>query len=212
MLLEARHLACERGGRFLFRSLSLTLNAGELLEIHGANGSGKSRLLRILSGITSDWSGEVKRQVPALYIGHENGLHPDLTVRENLEWIASLCGASKANIDQGMNAFATRHLMHQPCRSLSVGQSRRVALSRLLYDTHSLWLLDEPTNSLDARSVAGFHGLLAKHLASGGAAVIATHTTGPDKRYSPQAEVQTAASPYALIQERKRLVTLGDRA
>ena len=210
MYLETRHLACERGGRFLFRGLSLTLNAGELIEIHGANGSGKSRLLRILAGITSDWSGDIKLDVPALYIGHENGLHPDLTVLQNLEWIASLCGAPKANIDRGLNAFGTRHLMHQPCHTLSVGQARRVALSRLLYDASPLWLLDEPTNSLDAKSVARFDTLLANHLESGGAAVIATHTTGPDKTDSPQAEVRRASLPYALIQERRRVVTLGN--
>ena len=82
MFLDARHLACERGGRFLFRGVSLSINAGDLIEVHGANGSGKSRLLRILAGITNDWSGQLQVNVPALYIGHENALHPDLTVRE----------------------------------------------------------------------------------------------------------------------------------
>lgn len=201
MFLKTRHLACERGGRFLFRSLSLTLDAGELIEIHGANGSGKSRLLRILAGITSDWTGEVNLEVSALYVGHENGLHPDLTVLENLEWITSLCGAPKASIDQGLKAFGTRHLMHQPCHTLSVGQARRVALSRLLYDASPLWLLDEPTNSLDAKSVARFDALLANHLEAGGSAMIATHAAGSDMGDLPQ---------HALIQERRRVVKLGD--
>ena len=210
MYLETRHLACERGGRFLFRGLSLALDAGELLEIHGANGSGKSRLLRILAGITSDWSGDIRLEVSALYVGHENGLHPDLTVLQNLEWITSLCGAPKASIDQGLKAFGTRHLTHQPCHTLSVGQARRVALSRLLYDASPLWLLDEPTNSLDAKSVARFDALLANHLESGGAAVIATHTTGAHKSDLPRAEARRASPPYALIEERRRVVALGD--
>lgn len=206
MLIETRHLACERGGRFLFRGVALRVDAGELLEIHGANGSGKSRLLRILAGITSDWSGEVKLKAPALYVGHENGLHSDLTVLQNLEWITSLYGAPRASIDQGLEAFGTRHLMHEPCHRLSVGQARRVALSRLVYGAFPLWLLDEPTNSLDATSVARFNGLLANHLESGGGAVIATHTTGAQKSGLSQAEMRTA---FPLIQERRRIVTLG---
>lgn len=212
MFLETRHLACQRQGRCLFRGLSLTLGTGELLEIHGANGSGKSRLLRILAGITSDWSGEVRLRVSALYIGHDNGLHPDLTVLENLEWITSLCGAPQARIDQGLGGFGTRHLMHQPCRTLSVGQARRVALSRLLFDTSPLWLLDEPTNSLDAKSVTRFDALLAKHLESGGAAVIATHTLDARSSDPRQGGARQASPHYPLIQERRRIVALGDDA
>ena len=176
-MLVARHLACERGGRALFRGLALDVNAGDLVEIRGANGSGKSRLLRILAGITNDWSGQLDRQVEALYIGHENGLQPKLTVLENLRWIASLLGADESAIRQGLETFAVSGLVHRPCETLSVGQQRRVALVRLKIRDSRLWLLDEPTNSLDAASERRFLALLARHINAGGAAVVATHGT-----------------------------------
>ena len=176
-MLLARHLACERGGRALFRGLALDVRAGSLVEIRGANGCGKSRLLRILAGITNDWSGQLDRQVEALYIGHENGLQPKLTVLENLRWIASLHGARENAIRQGLEAFAVTGLIHRPCETLSVGQQRRVALARLKMRAAMLWLLDEPTNSLDAASERRFLALLARHIEAGGAAVVATHGT-----------------------------------
>ena len=175
MAIEVRHLSCERAGRTLFRGLSFAVQAGELLEVRGANGSGKSRLLRILAGITRDWSGQVERRVPALFLGHENGLNPKLTVHENLQWLASLYGASDAVIEEGSKTFAVARLAHRPCETLSVGQQRRVALSRLVFADARLWLLDEPTSSLDARSEARFRQRLATHLDAGGAAIVATH-------------------------------------
>ncbi|MCY4040590.1 MAG: heme ABC exporter ATP-binding protein CcmA [Gammaproteobacteria bacterium] len=174
-MLEARHLSCERGGRILFRGLSFSLQAGQSLEIRGRNGSGKSRLLRILAGITSDWSGQLDRAERALYLGHENGLHPKLTVLENLDWLASLHGAERSAIQDGLTAFEVTPLAHRPCETLSVGQQRRAALARLVFDDAKLWILDEPTNSLDATSEARFHALLAAHIEVGGSAVIATH-------------------------------------
>ncbi len=186
----------------LFRGLSFSVRAGELLEIHGANGSGKSRLLRLLAGITKDWSGKLEVAAASLYIGHDNGLHPDLTVMENVEWLASLCTAPSASIDAGLAAFGVRHLARQPCRKLSVGQQRRVALSRLVHDSSPLWLLDEPTGSLDARRVKGFRVLLARHLESGGAAVIATHATGAGN---------TGTTPLSGVSSRAaRILRLGD--
>lgn len=175
MYLEARHLTCRRADRTLFKGLSFALGAGELLEIRGANGSGKSRLLRILAGVTRDWSGSLDVREAALYIGHENGLHPQLTVKENLEWAASLVGAARDAYVPGLAAFKVRHLLHHMCGALSVGQSRRVALSRLVFESARLWLLDEPTNSLDAQGRACFRALLVDHLHRGGAVALATH-------------------------------------
>ncbi len=174
-MLEARHLSCERGGRVLFRGLSFSVQAGQLLEIRGRNGSGKSRLLRILAGITSDWSGQLDRFERTLYLGHENGLHPKLTVLENLGWLASLHGAERPAIHDSLKAFEVASLAHRPCETLSVGQQRRTALARLVFDDARLWILDEPSNSLDATSEARFRALLAAHMEAGGGAVIATH-------------------------------------
>ena len=188
-------MSCERTGRSLFRGLSLSVQAGDLVEVRGKNGSGKSRLLRILAGVTRDWSGKIERRETALYIGHENGIHPKLTVRENLEWLARLQGSPASAVRESLSTFSVAPLSHRPCETLSVGQQRRVALSRLAFDTSRLWLLDEPTNSLDSKSEARFWQVLDRHLQGGGAAIIATHAS-----HDEQALVSTPAASRHVIE------------
>lgn len=190
------------------------MDTGELLEIRGANGSGKSRLLRILAGVTSDWSGSLSVNEPTLYIGHENGLHPRLTVKENLEWAASLAGAAKDAYAKGLAALKAQHLLHHMCDTLSVGQSRRVALSRLVFETARLWILDEPTNSLDAAGRECFRRLLVDHLLSGGAVALATHggqaTVEQAVSLEPGSEYgDSVRNDVALLAERSRQLFLG---
>lgn len=189
-LLETRTLTCVRGRARLFAGLDLTVGEGELLHVAGANGSGKTSLLRILCGLSEPESGEVRwRGQPArsvrddwrggmLYLGHRNGVKDDFTPLENLHASAAIAGERIADtvllealVDIGL---ATR--LDVPARSLSQGQRRRVALARLLADTRSaLWILDEPFTALDVRAVAVLAAAMAAHLRRGGALIYTTH-------------------------------------
>ncbi|MFG6459768.1 cytochrome c biogenesis heme-transporting ATPase CcmA [Roseateles sp. BYS96W] len=177
-LLQVQSLACRRGGRSLFKGLSFELHAGQALELHGANGSGKTSLLRLLAGLmpaaagAACWQG---RPQDVAYLGHLNGLSPDLSALENLRFAQQLVGGDTAAPvaalqDWGMTALATR-----PVRRLSQGQQRRVALARLGLARQRLWLLDEPCAGLDDAGERLFDARLAAHLADGGLAVVATH-------------------------------------
>jgi heme exporter protein A len=187
-VLEAAGIDCERGGRVLFRGLSFTLGRGELLRIAGANGQGKTSLLRILCGLLPPAAGEVRwggerisglqeeysRQL--VYIGHAPGVKDELTAAENLSITCKLAGtqASEGSIRQALLGFgvpATTFL-----KKLSQGQRRRAALARLaLSESIPLWLLDEPLAALDASAAALMESLVASHVARGGTVVYTTH-------------------------------------
>jgi heme exporter protein A len=188
-MLEARELECVRGERRLFAGLGFSLEAGELLQVRGPNGSGKTSLLRMLCGLLPPASGEVRwRGAPVkemaedfyrevAYLGHLPALKDELTAEENLR-IAS--GLEGIEIDRGETwaalrrmGLAGRELL--PAKVLSAGQRRRVALARLLVCGAALWVLDEPLTALDKSAVALVQSLLAEHLARGGVAVITTH-------------------------------------
>ncbi|RZJ09661.1 MAG: heme ABC exporter ATP-binding protein CcmA [Rubrivivax sp.] len=171
-------LACRRGGRSIFKGLSFELHAGQALELRGANGSGKTSLLRLLAGLMPAAAGTVRwLGLPndMAYLGHLNGLSPDLSALENLRFAQQLAGgeaAAPAAVLRGwgMDAVATR-----PVRHLSQGQQRRVALARLGLVRQRLWLLDEPCAGLDEAGERLFYSRLAEHLDEGGLAVVATH-------------------------------------
>jgi heme exporter protein A len=189
-MLEAQGIACVRGQRSLFSDLSFALSAGQLLRVSGANGSGKTSLLRILGGLRSPNDGEVRwngHPIESLreeyhrnlvYLGHLNGIKDELTPLENLDVAATL-----SNLPSGRNArFAALELFgvagcsDLPVRFLSQGQRRRVALARLaLASSVPLWILDEPFNALDAAAVARLEGMIAVHVGAGGSAVLTTH-------------------------------------
>jgi len=188
-------LECERGGRTLFRGLSFALAAGELLRIAGANGSGKTSLLRILCGLLTPTSGEVRwKRSPIrelredysrslLYLGHAPAVKDDLSPRENLDIACRLAGveAHREALSWALSAFAVPDL---PVRKLSQGQRRRAALARLLMsEAVPLWLLDEPFAALDAGAAAYTEELIGRHLAAGGSVVYTTHqAAGLDAR------------------------------
>lgn len=186
-MLEAVQLSCLRGERTLFTDLSFTLPPGELLQIAGANGSGKTSLLRILCGLSAAAAGEVRwNQARAqgepfhrdlLYISHHAAVKEELSALENL-LIASTFAATPLTKNQALEALARMGLEgreHLPTKVLSQGQKRRVGLARLLVSNAPLWILDEPLTALDARAVELIQARLAEHLARQGMVVLTTH-------------------------------------
>lgn len=188
-MLNADRLACERGGRCLFRDLAFSLRAGELLTVQGSNGSGKTSLLRMLCGFSSPAAGEIRWQgTPVMrlggdyrreicYLGHLNALKDDLTPLENLQTAAALSADALAAgaANAALAALGLTGCEDLPCRHLSQGQRRRVVLSRLIHERRPLWVLDEPFVALDAAAVEQVAGLIADHLQRGGLAVLTTH-------------------------------------
>jgi len=189
-MLEARHLECTRGERKLFRNLSFRLGRGQLLRVAGANGSGKTSLLRIMCGLVAPSAGELRWQGRPIrgereeycrnlvFIGHLNALKDDLTALENLRFAAALGGlpADREHSLAGLDRFGVAHCAELPAKVLSQGQRRRVALARLaLSPTVPLWILDEPFSALDVAAVSELELLLAAHIASGGMVVLTTH-------------------------------------
>lgn len=185
-------LACIRGDRLIFGGLSFALESGGALQLTGANGSGKTSLLRVMAGLWHPaggrlaWDGipvrkdreEHRRRL--LYLGHRNAVKPWLTVAENLAFWAQLRPRDGAEpvataVHRGLVQSGLSHIHDLPGQYLSSGQRRRLALARLPVVSAMLWLLDEPTVGLDADSVRALEDALADHRAGGGMAVIATH-------------------------------------
>jgi heme exporter protein A len=180
-------LACRRGGRLVFAGLDCRLPAGGALVLTGANGSGKSSLLRLLATLLQpaagrlSWGGVTVADDAAAYraevhyVGHLDATKPALTVRETLGVWATLHGAAAPAIDAALAAFGLEAPAEWPCRWLSAGQRRRLALARLTAAPAPVWLLDEPTAALDADGEARLVAAIAKHRAAGGRVALATH-------------------------------------
>ena len=189
-MLEARELEATRGDVVLFRGLSFSLAPGALLHVGGANGSGKTSLLRALCGLFLPSAGEVRwngENIRTLreeywkhlaYVGHANALKDDLTAEENLAVGCALAGTtvSAAQSRSALEGFGLGARARLPVRALSQGQRRRAALARLaLSETLPLWVLDEPFAALDAAAVDLVRSLAGQHLAGGGMVVITSH-------------------------------------
>ena len=181
MKLEAKGLACERNGRLLFQNLDFTLASGDMAELRGPNGVGKSSLLRAMAGLVPlsagvmRLSGEVDIPLPSRlhYIAHSDAMKPAMTVEQNLQfWCDVLEGKS---IAKALKAFDLESLRGEPVQLLSAGQRRRLCLSRLFVANRPLWLLDEPTTALDATSQNILIVRIQQHLAGGGMVIAATH-------------------------------------
>jgi heme exporter protein A len=174
MVLQVSDLAVSRGGVLVLEGMNFTLKRGNALILRGPNGSGKTTLLRTLAGLQPAVGGTIDAdQDDIAFATHSDGLKPTLTVRENLTFWAHIFGS--ASIDEAVEAFALQSLLNRSAGALSAGQKRRLGLARLMVSGRPLWILDEPTVSLDSESVARFAETVKLHLSNGGAALLATH-------------------------------------
>lgn len=176
-LLTAENLALRRGERLLFQQIGFTLSPGELLLLRGPNGAGKSSLLGVLSGLLQPTDGKVEwaSEAPPHVLGHLSGVKTRLTLAENLDFWASVNGRTGIAVGAALETVGLGGLDGIEAGHLSAGQTRRLGLARLLVTDRLVWLLDEPTASLDARGDGLVAGLIAQRLATGGAVMAATH-------------------------------------
>ncbi|MEM9967114.1 MAG: heme ABC exporter ATP-binding protein CcmA [Pseudomonadota bacterium] len=173
-MITVKELSLARGGLTLLSDLSFTLCAGKALVLNGPNGSGKTTLLRAIAGLHPVLSGSISASEDILaYSGHADGIKSMLTVSENLRFWAQVFGTS--DIIHAVSSYGLEPLKTRLAGALSAGQKRRLGLARLLVTGRPLWILDEPTVSLDQKAVALFAQTIEQHLAAGGAALIATH-------------------------------------
>jgi heme exporter protein A len=184
--LTAEKLACVRGDKKLFDGLNFRVTAGQALAVEGANGAGKTSLLRLIAGFLAPAAGRLivksaqgesddaeERGKVIGWLGHLDGLKPQLTVMEQLSFFAHLYGkAADAALLEQVGLARQADL---PCRYLSAGQRRRLALARLLASARPLWLLDEPFAALDRAGQALVAQLMARHCGQGGIIIAATH-------------------------------------
>jgi heme exporter protein A len=183
--LEARELSCIRDERVLFSELSFTLTSGQVLLIEGANGAGKTSLLRILTGFRKPdagdlvWNDELIDDTQEFYqdtayIGHNNGLKDTLTAQENLHYAQSLA-ISTLTIDDALEQVGLNGYQETFVRFMSAGQKRRLALARLLCTHKPLWILDEPFTSLDRASIKLFEKFIENHANQSGLVIMTSH-------------------------------------
>lgn len=184
MRLTGQGLGCERGGRHIFSGLDFEVPAGQALAVTGANGAGKSSLLRMITGLLPVASGtlgleggEADLTLPEQthYLGHRDALKPSLTVLENLEFWRDFLGGQTADGTGSLEAVGLSHAAHLPAAFLSAGQRRRLSIARLLTVKRPVWLLDEPTSALDIKGQTMVAGVMANHLRDGGIIIAATH-------------------------------------
>ncbi|WP_438990467.1 heme ABC exporter ATP-binding protein CcmA [Lentibacter sp.] len=174
MELQVDKLCVARGGLAVLKDVSFTVKSGQALVLRGPNGIGKTTLLRTLAGLQPALSGRVSLEAEDMvYAAHVDGIKTTLTVKENLVFWAQIFGTK--TIDQAINAFSLSDLIDKPAGMLSAGQKRRLGLARLMVTGRPVWILDEPTVSLDLTAVVMFGDVIQTHLEGGGLAIMATH-------------------------------------
>ena len=188
-MLEVINLTCVRGARRLFKDLSFSAGEGELVELRGPNGSGKTSLLRILCGLATPAAGEVRwdgRSIRKLgeeyfasvaYLGHQNGVKDELTAIENLRVSGAVSGTplGKGEAEEVLTRVGLSQQQNLPTRVLSAGQRRRLGMTRLLTSRAKLWILDEVLTSLDDAAMNLSREFITEHLKKDGIAIVATH-------------------------------------
>jgi heme exporter protein A len=174
MILRVKDVSVARGGVAVLEGLSFEIGPGQALVLKGPNGVGKTTLLRTVAGLQPPFKGEVDAPEEAVaYAAHSDGLKSMLSVEENLRFWAEVF--AQTDIEKAIQAFDLADLRNRLAGSLSAGQKRRLGLARLLVTGRPIWVLDEPTVSLDTASVQLFADAVRAHLAEGGSALLATH-------------------------------------
>ena len=179
-------LTCQRGYNELFSNISFELNSGEILKISGANGSGKTSLLKILAGLNSAESGKLSinnnkvgsydYQSDIFYLGHLPALSPELHCKENLDYLTQLSiSSSNQALEDALTNVGLKNFEYECAANLSAGQKRRVVLSALFITQAKVWLLDEPFTALDADGINVIETQITKHCDDGGICVLTTH-------------------------------------
>jgi heme exporter protein A len=186
-VLAAKQLTLWRGSLCLFDNLTFQVNAGDTLLVRGPNGSGKTSLLRVLCGLSQPESGTVQWNNESIesnrslfgaqttYFGHVSGLKADLTVAQNLKFVARMLGQDNTRWQNYLEPLNLSHCVNLAVRYLSAGQQRRTALARVLMSDARLWLLDEPFTNLDQTGREFIEAELMRHLQGGGLAVVVAH-------------------------------------
>jgi heme exporter protein A len=184
MRLSATDLACRRGGREVFAGVRFSVAAGESLTIRGRNGAGKSSLLRMIVGLVRIAGGQLSLEggdpelsvgEQAHYLGHLDAFKPSLSVEENLRFWSAFLGAAAVDLNEPLRTVGLEALADLPAAYLSAGQRRRLSIARLVAVRRPLWLLDEPTSTLDAAAQTRLGEIMRAHLAGGGIILAATH-------------------------------------
>ena len=174
MAISVKSLSVSRGGINLLQDVDIELKNGQAGILRGPNGVGKTTLLRALAGLQPFDSGKIECSLEDIcYSGHADGVKPTLTVQENLEFWANIFGSP--SISEVAEKFMIIDLLNSKVGNLSAGQKRRVGLARLGLTGRQVWLLDEPTVSLDETSVKLFENIIKNHISEDGCALIATH-------------------------------------
>jgi heme exporter protein A len=186
-LLSAKNLTCIREDRLLFDELSFDINAGDIVQVEGPNGSGKTSLLRILSGLSQPYDGKVfyrnqsiescreEFHLNLLYCGHLAGIKGEMTAQENLAFNIALHGDNPYNQLHSLTKVNLNGFEDSLASHLSAGQHRRIALARLYQSVAPIWILDEPFTAIDKQGVADLEQLLLQHAQRGGCVVLTTH-------------------------------------
>lgn len=185
-LLQLVNLGCERDDRLLFARLNASMAAGELVQILGANGTGKTTLLRMIAGLLPLYQGDILYRgsslkqdrwsfaQDSLYLGHLTAIKKSLTAEENLQWFAAQQPV-RATASDALRKVGLRGYESSPCDQLSAGQYRRVALARLVMTQATIWILDEPFTAIDKSGVEMLEMLLAEHQEQGGLTLLTSH-------------------------------------
>ena len=200
-MLKVSNLSVARGGVSLLQDVTFEVQAGQALVLRGPNGIGKTSLLRCISGLQPPTSGEISAPESVAYAAHADGLKGQLSVLENLKFWADIYGGRGP--EAALVAYDLADLAQRPTANLSAGQKRRLGLARMLVTGCALWVMDEPTVSLDVQNVTKFRTVLRAHLQAGGGAVLTTHI---DLELSVESldltgYIATAQSPSSAFEE-----------